>query len=918
MTTLRFIGDFTLWLGAGIALAVALLAFWLYWRETRTRTDAARWLLPTLRSLAIFLLLLALTGPVLRRTDVIGEMARIILIADSSASMGLADPGMEIRRKLLVAQQNGWLHDASYDATLELALESVRKARVAIVATSRRPPEAKELKTSLKTIASHLSAAADRLDAVQSATWPKRDNIERRFRSGPVAHAQRVSDSPAKSPAAAKQLVAQLKQLDLDIARYEQSMQRAFDDYFARIADGGDAGVKEALKQFDAATRVQRLEVMLLTNRVLARLAEKHSVELRAFGGDEAVLWRGSAAEGSERPDPPAKLALTPAGLTTDFNAPLKKSAEQLPTTERGAIVLLTDGQHNRPESPLTLARIFGARTLPIYTVGLGPQTAPEDLAFVGVNAPQSVFIEDRLKGELVVKDELPANASFVAKIEVNGKSVWAQTLATTRRTRRSIPFDFPVKDLAKFASTDGDVKFGAVPVTLNVSLTVLGGERQTNNNTGTFRFLAVTQRPKVLLLDGRPRWEFRYLRNLFERDEQWEVNALLAGAGGGEAKPWPRGTGAGKFPADRQSLFAYHLVVFGDLPPGYLKNEELAWLKEFVEKRGGGIIFVDGRQEQLANYTSGPLAPLLPVAWQGGALEGADLKLALTPRGATTTPLTLLPNAADNSALWARLAAPHWMAPTIPLPATDVLLTATQGTRTVPALVFRRYGAGRVLYSAFEESWRWRFEVADLHHQKFWNQMSRWIMDAPYPVADKHVSLDAGPASYQPGEQADLRAQIRDAEGKLLTRARAEAQLFRDGKKVASLALNSDDNDSGVFRTRTAPLAEGSYEVRVQVEGVPEAELKARASFVVEPQGSAELADLTCNEPLLRDLAEQSGGEYLREEEFGQLVDKLAPLSRSKVVETEMILWQSWWWFAAVVLLLTVEWVLRKRGGML
>jgi hypothetical protein len=71
-------------------------------------------------------------------------------------------------------------------------------------------------------------------------------------------------------------------------------------------------------------------------------------------------------------------------------------------------------------------------------------------------------------------------------------------------------------------------------------------------------------------------------------------------------------------------------------------------------------------------------------------------------------------------------------------------------------------------------------------------------------------------------------------------------------------------------------------------------------------------------NEPLLRELAAQSGGRHFREEHAGLLLDALAPLSRGRLEEHETILWQSPWAFAMVVLLLTVEWLLRKRAGLL
>ena len=140
----------------------------------------------------------------------------------------------------------------------------------------------------------------------------------------------------------------------------------------------------------------------------------------------------------------------------------------------------------------------------------------------------------------------------------------------------------------------------------------------------------------------------------------------------------------------------------------------------------------------------------------------------------------------------------------------------------------------------------------------------------------------------------------------------------MREGRKVATVALTADENETGIYRGRTAPLTDGDYEVRVRVEGLPEAEMKARTGFAVRRTATGELAELNCNEPLLRELAANSGGCYFREEELGALLERLRPLSEGRVVETETVLWQSWWWFGAVILLLALEWGLRKRAGMM
>ena len=171
---------------------------------------------------------------------------------------------------------------------------------------------------------------------------------------------------------------------------------------------------------------------------------------------------------------------------------------------------------------------------------------------------------------------------------------------------------------------------------------------------------------------------------------------------------------------------------------------------------------------------------------------------------------------------------------------------------------------------------------------------------------------------NYEPGATAEIRTRILDAQGRAMPRAKAEAWLMREGRKVATIALTADENETGIYRGRTAPLTDGDYEVRVRVEGLPDAEMKARTGFAVRRTATGELAELNCNEPLLRELAANSGGRYFREEELGALLERLRPLSEGRVVETETVLWQSWWWFGGIILLLALEWALRKRAGMM
>jgi hypothetical protein len=414
--------------------------------------------------------------------------------------------------------------------------------------------------------------------------------------------------------------------------------------------------------------------------------------------------------------------------------------------------------------------------------------------------------------------------------------------------------------------------------------------------------------------MDGRPRWETRYLRNLFDRDEKWEVNTVIAGATADAG--FIRGENPGAFPNEAKLLDSYDMIIFGEVPKDTLKEEELKWIGNFVGKRGGAILFIDGPRGSLREYGSTPMGPLLPVEWNGTAIRSGVKALAPAGRAVNLGAFMLSADLATNGDTWARLPVPHFIAGVKPLPGAEVLIEADMGSFRVPAAVMRPFGAGRAYYQAFDDSWRWRYEVADQYHVRFWNQLGSYVAEPPFAARDKFVQLDAGQLNYQAGEQADIRLRLRAADGKPVTDAVVNAVLYRGGQRVATLTLNPDEG--GLYRGRTAALEPGSYEVAAESAAVPEGQIKARTQFNVAARDNIERMQLGLNEDLLRQVSIASGGEYLREEQCDDLLQKLAPLSSGEVFETDTVLWQSWWWFVPIVLLLTVEWIIRKRSGLL
>lgn len=919
MTDLRFIGDWRLWGGLAVGLALALAAWLLYWRETRTRSGAVRWLLPTLRALAVLLLVLMLTGPVLHHRNIIGEVARILLFVDASASMSITDQEMELPRKLFIAQQLGWLATNKFDPDLRAAATALANAQET-AARARPNLPAPQFHEFVRGFATNTASATESLGKVSATTWPQIAGQVGKLNTELAVPARKLAEAAVgRDPNVTERELAKLTGI---AARFEAELRTAFTNHVLAVAEKREADTLAALQKFDTQTRWQRLEAALLggSEGMAKKLAAQHNLEILALASRTAEpVWLPGERKRGDPPKPPTAFPLAATNLNTDLAGPVKARALSLREGERTAVILLSDGQHNAGEPPAELARLLGARGVPVFPVGIGMRQPPPDLAVLAVNGPDTVAADGRVRGSVELKDDMPAGTSFTLRIAHGSRVLWERELSTEARHLRTVEFDFPVKDLVaeELRRQDKDLRFASLPLRFAASVTVLDGEKDKSNNEAALWVNATTQRPKVLVLDGRPRWEYRYLRNLLERDDRWEVNALLAGAGG-EQKFWPRGKLPGQFPGDRETLFTYHLVIFGDLPANQLRANELEWIRDFAGQRGGGVIFVDGRQERLATLQSSALAPLFPVSFEGRPLDGVPMNFQLKATGSSLTPLTLTSDPFDNAQIWWFLPSPHWLAPARALPGAEVWLEAVTAETRSPAVVFRRYGAGKALYLAFDESWRWRYKVGDLYHQKFWNQAAKFVMESPFAVQDRFVSLDSGALSYEPGATAEIRTRILDAQGRSLPRAKAEAWLLREGRKFATIALAADEHDTGIYRGRTAPLADGDYEVRVRVEGLPDTEMKARTGFAVRRVATGELAELNCNEPLLRELAATSGGRYYREEELGALLDRLKPLSQGRIVETETLLWQSWWWFGAVIALLALEWSLRKRAGMM
>ena len=626
-------------------------------------------------------------------------------------------------------------------------------------------------------------------------------------------------------------------------------------------------------------SRWDRLQSLLFsgTTPLLPALVAEHDVELVALRGStsQRLWWRRQNGQDTSGPIP-AQLPIAPDSASTNLDSPLKTAGVTL------------------------------------FPIGLGGEIPPPDLSITQTDIPESAFAQEQLRGSITVRDSMPSGISATVRVESQGKILWSQSFTTTGKGQRRFDFRFPVQDLPPAAQkTDPALRLLSVQVTASGNQANL--EKTRANNTTEIPLHVLDRKRRVLILDGRPRWETRYIHNHFDRDERWDAKVAFD-----DYTPNPAdGAIAKAFPATRDECLTYDLIILGDLAPDRLLPNQIEWLLEFVEQRGGGLIFIDGQRGHLKPWlTQKDASRLLPVSWTGTTPPTATgYTWSLDTPIPTPPALLLSASRATNTDLWPTLPPAQWTAHVTPAPGAQVVaqLKAPAIGQPLPAMVFRPAGAGAVLYLSTDELWRWRYQVADLYHQRLWMQIAAWIAAPPFQIETPTLAIGTDRLRYRVGDQAEVRVRLRSPSGTLIPNATPQAFLTRDGETLATLELTADPNHAGIYRALTPPLKSGDFEIAIApAPNAPRSD--SRLTFRASDREDQELAQLTLNTPLLQSLAQTTGGQFLRESQANDLPALLKRIDRKQTSIKETLIWSSWWWFGILLALLTTEWLLRKR----
>ena len=612
------------------------------------------------------------------------------------------------------------------------------------------------------------------------------------------------------------------------------------------------------------------------------------------------------------------------------------------------AMIVLTDGVTTSGDDLPTAGREAARAGVPLFVVGLGDAREPPDLVLSDLKADDVVLKGDTLlfEARLTAKGPDPAASVPVVLYERTG----GRLVERARETVRPDPSGKPAP--VRLSHTPED----AGEATFVIDVPVQPDEAEAGNNR-LERTILVTEsrRLRVLYVEGTPRYEFRFVKALLEREtdavrgnKTIDLSTLLLDASPGYADQ--DRSALRSFPT-RSELFEYDVVIFGDVDPGQLPKATQTFqdLTEFVKVRGGGLLFVAGSRATPHQLFATPLRELLPVAPIDGpppeptsdagvSLEGYRPKL--TPFGQTHPLFRFAPDAAANARIWADLAPLVWSAtgyekkPTAEVLAVHPDLPAEGdgfgGSAGLPLVLQQFVGSGRVVFLGFDDTWRWRWRAGEERFDQFWVQGVRVL--ARSRVSRVELKTDKQ-TSYRRGEPIRLTARFPDdappppadtAVKVTVTRGplqRADGTIVGGPVETATVQLAKIEGSRATYQTLLTRTPEGQYEFTLTApESTAEtASTKPRTEAKVLPP-AGELERLEMNRPDLVRAAAESRGKFYTLADADRLIDDLPEATRVALDQPvpPVPVWNHAAMFGLVVLLFGSEWLLRRRVSLL
>ncbi len=647
-------------------------------------------------------------------------------------------------------------------------------------------------------------------------------------------------------------------------------------------------------------------------------------------GNGEGGTQTPAAAQG---PPPPPRLdlaALQADGRASNLGGALRAALDKSRSSEVAAVVILSDGRRNVGPQGAELARLLNQRKVPhTFVLGIGDPSETQTVEVLRVDAPEKVFQRDPFELSAQIGSQGYDNLSVnVRLLRTDEKGADAQVTSRTV----SLGGDQPEARVEfKDLTSEETGRF-----VYRVEIEPPGGEPPAPERHRKETPIEVLgEKTRVLLLAGCANHEFQVLRNLLIRDKTIDVSCWLQSADPGFPQDGDVDVRIEKLPEDRKELDAYDAVILMDPDQSKLLPTFCDLLRRQCLENGCGIWWVAGEKYSLDAMrpmaSTRPLAELLPVVPDMDKADQVFIGFGrawttpwtwqITPEGSDgiAAKVTRITENRDESALlWARLPGYYFWFPVLrPKPAASVMIEHPspdlgRDGRLMPVVATHLVGAGRVLWSGTDETYRWRSIHEDAYN-RFWVKGIRYLFEGRINAGNSRFRLLAAGEKIELGEALRLSVEARDDGMQPLIAEAVELAVERDNQSLETVRLLPVQEVPGAYELQYRPTQTGVYRIR----SLPQVGRSVEVGFQVVPaqierEGPMDRAELAA-------IAACNGGQLCdTPAQLLAALDQVPSRNATDTFRTPHALWDGWATVLFIVVVLALEWLLRKRFNLL
>jgi uncharacterized membrane protein len=603
---------------------------------------------------------------------------------------------------------------------------------------------------------------------------------------------------------------------------------------------------------------------------------------------------------------------ITPADTSTHIGAGLKQLVADTADLPLGSIVLLSDGAENAtgagaPEINAEALEALRNRRLPVHTIGFGREDQQHDVEIEDVSsAPDAV-----------------ANARVAVTVSLVQHGYQGQKTAITVRDgdKTIAQHDIEFLPEGKIQTEPFFIPAGeAGAKNLKFSIAPLPGEENVANNAVSRPLLVKDSKRRILYVEGEPRWEYKFIRRAEDQDPTVQIVSMLRTS---ENKIYRQGINNSAelsegFPVRPEDLFQYAGIIIGSVDADYFTPLQRELMREYVDRRGGGILFLGGRSSLSdGGWAASGLNDVMPTFLPTGNhnFHRNPATVELTRAGADSPITRILDDPEKNVERWKKLTyLADYEDPGTPKPGATVLADLKSGHRTMPLLVTQNYGHGRSAILATGGTWRWQMSEAlgDPSHDMFWQQLLRWLVaDSPGTVTAStptRLLVDDG--------HIQLTALVHDKQFQPSADAHVTAHIVGPQDTNAFIDLNASQDTPGQFQAEWTAEKPGTYLAEITAESPDKLALGSGVLTFQREDGVAENFHTGQNRHLLEQLSSLTGGRYWKQSDLKNLPRDISYSEAGISVRNTDQLWNMPIVFFLLLALPVIEWLLRRKWG--